>query len=55
MTIDGYESPLTLRARPTISGEGIRVDFAGSSPMVARGINVPKPIPMPIPPSACAA
>lgn len=42
MTIDGYESPLTLRARLTISGEGIRVDFAGSSPMVARGINVPK-------------
>lgn len=42
MTIDGYESPIVLHARLTISASGIDVDFTGSSPIVARGINVPK-------------
>ncbi|QOT82152.1 hydantoinase B/oxoprolinase family protein (plasmid) [Cupriavidus basilensis] len=42
MTIDGYETPITLQASLTISPDGIDVDFTGSSPVVARGINVPK-------------
>ncbi|MGO4155557.1 hydantoinase B/oxoprolinase family protein [Cupriavidus sp. YAF13] len=42
MTIDGYESPITLVASLTISADGIDVDFTGTSPVVARGINVPK-------------
>lgn len=42
MTVDGYEHPLTLAAKLTISKKGIDIDFAGTSPVVARGINVPK-------------
>lgn len=42
MTIDGYETPIILQASLTISPDGIDVDFTGSSPVVARGINVPK-------------
>jgi N-methylhydantoinase B len=42
MTIDGYHVPVTLAAKLTISRSGIDIDFAGTSPVVAQGINVPK-------------
>ena len=42
MRLDGYEAPIDLHAALTISGERIRVDFAGSSPASQRGINSPK-------------
>jgi N-methylhydantoinase B len=41
MTIDGLETPLTLRAALTIADGAIEVDFAGTSGKVGRGINVP--------------
>ena len=41
MRIDGYERPVDLVAAMTIGETGIDVDFAGSSPVSARGINVP--------------
>ncbi|MER2533690.1 MAG: hydantoinase B/oxoprolinase family protein [Rhizobiaceae bacterium] len=40
MALDGYEEPIRLEATLTIDGDGIAVDFAGTSPMSARGINV---------------
>jgi len=43
MTIDGYDAPITLKAKLTISKTGIDIDFAGTSPCVTNGINVPKP------------
>src|SRR6185436_17500779 len=42
MTIDGYDAPIRLAATLTISHRGIDIDFTGTSPVVARGINVPK-------------
>ncbi|KGD86802.1 5-oxoprolinase [Achromobacter sp. RTa] len=42
LVIDGYDAPITLQASVTIEAERIRVDFDGSSPSVARGINVVK-------------
>ncbi|MCC7081664.1 MAG: hydantoinase B/oxoprolinase family protein [Burkholderiales bacterium] len=42
MVIDGYDHPLSLVAQLTISRKGIDIDFTGTSPVVARGINVPK-------------
>jgi N-methylhydantoinase B len=41
MVIDGYNSPITLRATVTIEKDQILCDFAGSSPVDAKGINVP--------------
>jgi len=41
MTVDGYESPITLQAALTISDAGIHVDYTGTSPISRRGINVP--------------
>ncbi|MGH8675136.1 MAG: hydantoinase B/oxoprolinase family protein, partial [Burkholderiales bacterium] len=41
-TLDGYESPIELKARMSIGGDEITVDYAGSSPQSARGINSPK-------------
>lgn len=41
MTIDGYDEPITLKATTTVSHDGIHVDFAGTSPVSGRGINVP--------------
>jgi 5-oxoprolinase (ATP-hydrolysing) len=38
---DGYEAPVTLRAAMTIGAEAIEVDFAGTSGLSSRGINVP--------------
>jgi len=40
MTMDGYDKPLTLTAALTISDGGIHVDFEGTSPASAYGINV---------------
>ncbi|WP_458097343.1 hydantoinase B/oxoprolinase family protein [Roseomonas sp. WA12] len=38
---DGYEAPVTLRARMTIAEDTITVDYAGTSGVSGRGINVP--------------
>jgi N-methylhydantoinase B len=40
LTMDGYDKPLVLKAALTISDDGIHVDFAGTSPASAYGINV---------------
>ena len=41
MTIDGFEAPVVLSATTTISPEGVHVDFDGTGPVSAKGINVP--------------
>ncbi len=41
MTVDGYDRPITLRARMDIHADHITVDYAGSSGASAFGINVP--------------
>ncbi len=41
MTVDGYDSPVTLAATLTVSDDGIHVDFTGTSPASRYGINVP--------------
>ena len=41
MTVDGYEKPVTLKAKLTIGADGIDVDFTGSSLVSPYGINVP--------------
>ncbi|MBN8898372.1 MAG: hydantoinase B/oxoprolinase family protein, partial [Rhodospirillales bacterium] len=38
---DGYEEPVRLAAEMTILDDGIEVDFAGTSGLSSRGINVP--------------
>jgi N-methylhydantoinase B len=38
---DGYEEPVTLRAAMTILDDAIEVDFAGTTGLSQRGINVP--------------
>src|SRR6476661_6544245 len=40
LTMDGYDKPLLLNAALTISGDGIHVDFSGTSPASSYGINV---------------
>jgi N-methylhydantoinase B len=40
LTMDGYDKPLKLNAALTIADDGIHVDFAGTSPASAYGINV---------------
>src|SRR6266852_738701 len=40
LAMDGYDRPLTLAAEMTIGQEGIHVDFTGTSPASAFGINV---------------
>src|SRR5207245_2211508 len=40
VTMDGYDRPLTLAAEMTIAPEGIHVDYTGTSPASAFGINV---------------
>ncbi|SIT01525.1 hydantoinase B/oxoprolinase family protein [Achromobacter sp. MFA1 R4] len=42
LTIDGYDAPIDLAARVTVEPGRILVDFDGTSPQVARGINVVK-------------
>ncbi|ESW61816.1 MAG: 5-oxoprolinase [Rhodobacter sp. CACIA14H1] len=41
MDTDGYDSPVRLAARVSIDGDSVHCDFAGSSPVSAKGINVP--------------
>ena len=41
MRIDGYDEPVDLVCRLTIGEDGIEVDFDGTSPVCAHGINVP--------------
>ncbi len=41
MTVDGYDRAVRLAARMTVGAEAIEVDFAGTSGMSSRGINVP--------------
>ena len=41
MTIDGYDTPITLAATTTIAEDGVRVDFAGTSAASRFGINCP--------------
>jgi N-methylhydantoinase B len=38
-TVDGFEEPLTIRARTTVSDGQVGIDFAGSSPQSRQGIN----------------
>jgi N-methylhydantoinase B len=40
LTMDGYDKPLLLNAALTIGDDSIHVDFAGTSPASAYGINV---------------
>lgn len=42
LVIDGYDAPITLQASVTVRDGKILVDFDGTSPSVARGINVVK-------------
>ena len=41
MTVDGYDKPVSLRAKLTIGKDGIDVDFTGTSKVSPFGINVP--------------
>jgi N-methylhydantoinase B len=41
ITSDGYEAPVTLKAAMTIHDDRIVVDYAGTSGLSSRGINVP--------------
>jgi len=41
MRVDGYDRELDLVCALTVSASGIEVDFAGTSPISNRGINVP--------------
>ena len=41
MTADGYDWPLELRARLTVSAERVHVDYTGTAAPLERGINVP--------------
>lgn len=41
MRVDGYETPLDLVVKMTVDADGIELDFDGSSPQSAFGINVP--------------
>ena len=41
MRIDGLENPVDLVAEMTVGGDGIDVDFTGTSGVSSYGINVP--------------
>jgi N-methylhydantoinase B len=41
MVVDGFERPITLHASMRVRHDGIHVDYSGTSPCSARGINVP--------------
>ncbi len=43
MRVDGYDEPLDLVCAVRVSNTGIDIDFAGSAPASAAGINVPLP------------
>ncbi len=40
ITSDGFDEPITIRARCEIRGDELLVDYAGSSPASRRGVNV---------------
>jgi N-methylhydantoinase B len=40
ITSDGFDEPITIRARCLVQGEELVVDYAGSSPASRRGVNV---------------
>ena len=40
ISIDGFDAPLTIACAIEVSGDSLRVDYAGSSSQVERGINV---------------
>ena len=40
ITSDGFEEPITIRARCEVRGDEIAVDYSGSSPASRRGVNV---------------
>ena len=42
MTIDGYDQPIDLKARVSVTDEEILIDFAGTSKVSEFGINCPK-------------
>ena len=42
MQLDGYDAPILLKAKMTVTGGAIAVDYAGSSPASLFGINSPK-------------
>ncbi len=41
LALDGYDSPIVLKAEMTVGDGRIDVDLAGSSPLAVRGINCP--------------
>ncbi len=41
LTVDGYDSPITLRASLTIAEDHLLIDFTGTDPCSGKGINVP--------------
>lgn len=41
VTVDGFDHPLTVRLRLRVAGDEIALDFAGTSPQIARPINSP--------------
>lgn len=41
MTVDGYGTPIEIHAALTVTDDGVHIDYTGSSPQSARGINVP--------------
>ncbi len=42
MTIDGYDQPITLKVKLVIANDHIHCDFAGTSGVAKKGINVPE-------------
>ena len=40
ITSDGFDEPITIRARCQVQGDDLLVDYAGSSPASRRGVNV---------------
>ncbi len=40
LTMDGYDSPVTLKAAVTVSKDNIHIDYDGTSPASSHGINV---------------
>src|SRR2546425_9344678 len=40
ITSDGFDEPITIRARCEVRGDELWIDYAGSSPASRRGVNV---------------
>lgn len=40
LTCDGWDEPITIKARVLVDGDELEVDFGGTSPEVAYGVNV---------------